>query len=252
MLGRARTPDVVAWHEVECGSYAADLPLWEELAAGGGGPILELGCGAGRVALHLGRLGYEVCGIDVDAALVETVTSRADAERLPVRARHDDATGFALDETFALALAPMQLVQIVGGAAKRRGLLASVAAHLRPGGVLAAPLVESHSLPEFEPDADRAGVPLPDVRELDGWIFSSLPLAVRDREGALAIQRLRQSVSPSGELAEEVDITELDPLSPAQLEVEAQAAGLRAAGRRQISETDAHVGSTVCLLEAAR
>jgi SAM-dependent methyltransferase len=244
------TEPAVAWHEVECGSYTADLALWEELAAAAGGTILELGCGAGRVAIHLGRRGYEVCGLDVDPVLVETLNSHAEAERLPVRGLHGDATGFALDEAFPLALAPMQLIQIVGGAAKRRRLLAAVAAHLRPGGVLAAPLVESRSLPEFEPDADHGGVPLPDVRELDGWIFSSLPLAVRDRDGALSIQRLRQSVSPSGELSEEVDITELDRLSPAQLERDALGAGLRPAGRREIPETDAHVGSTVCLLEA--
>ena len=50
------------WHEVECGSYAADLALWSELAAEVAGPVLELGCGTGRVALHLAAEGREVTG----------------------------------------------------------------------------------------------------------------------------------------------------------------------------------------------
>jgi tRNA G46 methylase TrmB len=45
------------WHDVECGSYQADLPLWEELAQRAQGAVLELGCGTGRVALHLARRG---------------------------------------------------------------------------------------------------------------------------------------------------------------------------------------------------
>jgi len=33
------------WHDIECGAYTADLPLWEELA--GGGRVLDVGAGTG-------------------------------------------------------------------------------------------------------------------------------------------------------------------------------------------------------------
>src|SRR5208283_2096223 len=50
----AGPPDAVVWHDLECGTYRADLPLWRELARDAGvGPILEIGAGSGRVSLDL-------------------------------------------------------------------------------------------------------------------------------------------------------------------------------------------------------
>ena len=43
----------VAWHEVENGSYDADLFLWRQLADTANGPVLDLGAGTGRVAADL-------------------------------------------------------------------------------------------------------------------------------------------------------------------------------------------------------
>jgi SAM-dependent methyltransferase len=245
------TDRAAVWHEVECGSYAADLPLWEELAGAAGGPILDLGCGTGRVGLHLARRGHQVLGLDTDAALVAELNSRAEDAGLPGRAIAADATRFSLDSWFPLALAPMQLVQLLPGKRERHAMLAGVAAHLLPSGILAAALVEREGLPESNTMAgDNGTAPLPDVRELDGWLFSSLPLAVRGDGERLVVERLRQAVSPDGELSEEVHITQLHPLSPPQLEAEAREAGLRPAGRRRVPPTDSHVGSTICLLEA--
>jgi 2-polyprenyl-3-methyl-5-hydroxy-6-metoxy-1,4-benzoquinol methylase len=67
----------VIWHDVECGGYGADLPLWRELAARCGGPVLEVGCGTGRVALDLARRGHSVTGVDTDPQLVTALRERA-------------------------------------------------------------------------------------------------------------------------------------------------------------------------------
>ena len=53
----------VVWHELECGSYRADLPLWRELAdqmasSEGSARVLDVGAGTGRVALELARAGH--------------------------------------------------------------------------------------------------------------------------------------------------------------------------------------------------
>ena len=67
----------VAWHDVECASYSADLPLWGELAEEHGGPVLDLGCGTGRVALDLARRGHDLTALDSDAELVRELAARA-------------------------------------------------------------------------------------------------------------------------------------------------------------------------------
>ena len=60
----------VIWHDLECGYYELDLPLWRELADGARGPVLDIGAGTGRVALDLARRGHEVVALDRDAELL--------------------------------------------------------------------------------------------------------------------------------------------------------------------------------------
>jgi SAM-dependent methyltransferase len=231
------------WQDVECGAYEADLPLWEQLAEQAGGPVLELGCGTGRVALHLARRGHSVTAIDNDPVQVDELSSRAAGENLPVRAETVDATAFSLDLRFALALAPMQLIQLLPDSGSRRRCLGAVAAHLAPGGLLALAIVD-HAEPGAPPSP-----PLPDVREHDGWVYSSLPLGVRQAGDSLLVGRLRQTVAPDGRLQESESAVRLQILSAAALEDEGRAEGLQPAGQRQVEAGTAHVGSTVVLLE---
>lgn len=229
------------WHDAECGAYTADLALWEELASAAGGPILDLGCGTGRVALHLARRGQEVVGLDVDPELIEALSARA--RGLPLQPVLGDARGFELDTDIALALAPMQLVQLLASSAERRECLGCIAAHLLPGGRIALAIVERLPLESEGPP------PLPDVREVDGWVYSSLPLDAVDIGEEIVIRRLRQTVSPTGELSEEGNEIRIRTLSADELEVEAVSSGFVPLPRREIAATDLHVASTVVVLE---
>lgn len=244
------------WHDVECGSYAADLPLWEELAERCGDPILELGCGTGRVALHLARRGHRVYGLDRDPELLGALAERA-ADSLhtgvgrksdapnggAMKPLHSDAREFQVPEPVALALAPTHLLQLIPTATGRSECLRSVAAALRPGGLFAAVIIEGM------PEADDAPPPLPDVREVDGWVYSSLAVEAAVGPGEIIVRRLRHAVSPEGELSEEPNEVRIATFSASSLEADAETVGLLPAGRREIPETDLHVGSTVVLFE---
>jgi SAM-dependent methyltransferase len=236
----------VLWHDVECGSYSADLPLWHELAAAAGGPILDLGCGTGRVALDLAERGLEVTGVDSDPALTAELARRARERGVSVAVVTADVREIGLGRSFALAIAPMQLVQLLGGAAGRAAMLRAVQRHLICDGRFAAALAHPAAILVGE----DAAPPLPDVLERDGWVLSSQPLDVRLDEGGVAVDRLRQLVSPAGELSDELHTVHLNAVTPVELEDEARAAGLAPVGRRSIAETADHVGSTVVILES--
>jgi len=228
----------VNWHDTECGAYEADLTLWEELAEGG---VLDLGCGTGRVSHHLARRGHAVIGLDAEPAFVDAFNERA--EQLPALAFAGDAQGFSLDSVFDAVLAPMQLIQLLADADQRAGCLRCVAAHLKPGGRAAFAIVERVPAPVAGPP------PLPDTREVDGWVYSSLPIEAGVDADGLRARRLRQTVSPAGELEEELDEILLAMLDAPTLEREAAAAGLAPAGRRAVPPTADHVGSSVVLFE---
>ncbi|HEY1285536.1 MAG TPA: class I SAM-dependent methyltransferase [Solirubrobacterales bacterium] len=232
--------EAVIWHDVECGAYTADLDTWSQLADLAAGTVLDLGCGTGRVALRLAGGGHRVVGLDSDPILVETLAERA--AHLPVEAEVGDARDFRLGGRFSLTIAPMQLVQLFEGRDERISCMRCVAEHLLPGGIAAFAIVE-RMVP-----AHGAPLPLPDARECDGWLHSSLPIGIDVTPASARIRRLRQAVSPDGEISEEVDEVRLTALNAATLEAEALEAGLRPRGRRRIAATQAHVGSTVVML----
>lgn len=235
--------DDVIWHDVECGSYAADLPLWRELTAEHGGPVLDVGAGTGRVTLDLARRGVEVHALDVDAQLLDALVERGAG--LPVHAHVGDARDFDLGRTFPLVIAPMQTVQLLGGAEGRAGFLASAQRHLDPGGLLVCAIAH-----DVDPYSEEVHVPVPDLREVGGVVYASRPIAIRDEGGTFVLERLRERVATDGTHEVTEDRIRLDRLTAADLEAEAERAGFTVLGRRAVAETDDHVGSEVAVLRA--
>jgi SAM-dependent methyltransferase len=235
----------VVWHDLECGRYQEDLPLWRELAARYGSPVLDIGAGTGRVALDLARAGHPVTALDTDAELLGALKRRVGD--LDVTVVQHDARRFALGRRFPLCIVPMQTVQLLGGATGRREFLACAHRHLEPEGCLAVALAEE--LDVFDVEAGAAA-PLPDVCEEDGTVFSSQPTAVREDASGFVLERHRQTVTPDGKLSSEEDRIHLDRLGPEELEGEAETVGLHPAGRERVAQTSDYVGSVVVMLRA--
>ena len=126
----------------------------------------------------------------------------------------------------------------------RAAVLSAARAHLRPRGLLAAALLADESAIEGE----GAGL-LPDVRERDQWVFASLPLEVLVDDDGIDVRRLRQIVSPEGELSERTASIHLDRLTPKAFEQEAAAGGFALRERIEVPPTTDHVGTTICVLE---
>jgi len=231
----------IVWHDVECSRYDADLPLWRELAAAAGGPVLDVGAGTGRVTIDLARRGHEVVALDIDPQLLAELERRASG--LNVETVVADARSFSLPgRTFALIIAPMQTVQLLGSAG-RASFLHAARAHLAPGGRVACAL--ANVFDTF--DREHVLLPAPDVLVVDDVRYSSQPVALRDEGTRVAVERIRQTLAADGSRTASDNVIHLDRVETAAIEAEALAAGLDPLRPRWIAETEEHVGSIVVM-----
>ncbi|HEY7060246.1 MAG TPA: class I SAM-dependent methyltransferase [Chloroflexota bacterium] len=132
-------------YDVMSAAYDEDLAWYEELAVAQGGRVLELGCGSGRVLLPLARAGCAVVGLDVSPPMLALARAHLAAAEPAVAARvrlvESPMAGFALDETFDLAIIAARSFSYLLTRADQQSALRTIAAHLRPGGVLAFDLL---------------------------------------------------------------------------------------------------------------
>jgi SAM-dependent methyltransferase len=225
---------VVVWHDLECGAYSADLPIWHELAAGG--TVLDVGAGTGRVALRLARSGCTVTALDRDPILLSVLSDRAVEAGVEVRTVVADAADFDAGEAFDLVAVPMQTIQLLP---ERAGFFACARRAVKPGGLVALAITA-----ELEP-FEGTQLPEPDVAESGGKRFVSQPTAVRLVEGGTQIERLRHVIPPG---TTEHNLILLAAVTAEQIAAEGEAAGLTCEEVLTIPPTFDHVGSEVVVL----
>jgi SAM-dependent methyltransferase len=143
---------------VIAGSYVeGDIDFYRRLAGETGGPILDVGCGTGRVATALVADGHEVVGIDVSVPMLRLAEQRRAALSAEVAAHlsfhHADMTTLDLGRDFALVVAPSRVFQFLLTTDAQRQGLAALRSHLRPDARLVLdlfdPLLE-HVVPSAE------------------------------------------------------------------------------------------------------
>ena len=118
-----------------------DILFYVKLAQEAGGPVLELACGSGRVALAVARAGFEVTGVDLSECMLavgrEKMLREPPETRARVRLLHGDMTNFSLAERFQLMLIPFNSLQCLPSVEQQRKALACAVRHLGQGGRLA-------------------------------------------------------------------------------------------------------------------
>lgn len=240
ILADGNSPEAAIWQLVESCGYTADLQAWTELTEGSG-PVLDLGCGIGRVARHLARKGRDVVGLDIDRELIEDLNRlSADEPLVGMVGSATDLTGIELGRRrFETIIAPQQLLHIVGGEVSRQRLIEGVSDRLAPGGLAA------FAISEWIADESRTVDVLPDVREIDDWVYASRPVAVEDDGDSLTVFRLRQIVAPDGSLTESEDRITLDRMDRESLADELAEAGLVAVRAIEIPQTDRHIATVI-------
>ena len=152
-----------------------DLPFYLDCAKRFGDPILELGCGTGRILLPLAKAGHRICGLDISPHMLEKCREKLRHFSAHARERaqlvEGDMTRFKLRETFPLVILPFRPFQHLQTVEEHLACLRTVHQHLEPGGHLIFDLFQTDPSrmhdPRYLNESDIPGeVKLPDGRRV--------------------------------------------------------------------------------------
>jgi ubiquinone/menaquinone biosynthesis C-methylase UbiE len=121
-----------------------DVPFWERVASRAEGPVLELGCGTGRVSIPLAQAGVEIVGVDRSAPMLERARKRikVGGPNGPPRYVRADIRALPFgDGSFPAVIAPYGILQSLIRPSDLTATLASVARVVAPGGTFGIDLV---------------------------------------------------------------------------------------------------------------
>lgn len=128
-----------------------DVAFYRSAARKFGDPVLELGCGTGRITLAIAEAGYRVVGLDISEKMLERAVEKRAALRREARERvhlvQGDMTRFELREKFRSILIPFRPFQHLLEVEEQMRCLECVKKHLAPSGRLI--------LDFFQTDPDR-------------------------------------------------------------------------------------------------
>ncbi len=156
-----------------CG-FDDDLALYRNLARRCDGPVLDVGCGSGRVTLALAQIGVDVVGIDCSAGMLDIAQERLAGADLPGRVQlwHRDICAWTQPAHFALAVFSLNGFLHLLTTERQLAALENIWRSLLPGGILIVDVPNPHAV--FSPAQDgqlvlRSSFFSPQGREI--WCF---------------------------------------------------------------------------------
>ncbi|SRR5712692_1407372 len=150
------SPDLSLYPEnfdevTEYQGLAFDVPRYKELATAVGGPILELCCGTGRVAIPLAMEGFDVCAVDISRGMLDqfgrNLQKQVEATRSRITLVQQDITSLVLERRdFQLAIIAFNSLLCITDFEAQCRAFQAVATHLAPTGMLVIDLVNPLNL----------------------------------------------------------------------------------------------------------
>jgi SAM-dependent methyltransferase len=120
-------------YDLENNTFEPDGPFLLEIAGRTGDPVLELGCGTGRLTIPMAQAGVEITGLDVVPEMLELAKQKAVG--LSIQWVLADARAFRLDRTYRLIFESGSVFQHMLTNADQEAFLARVREHLDDEGL---------------------------------------------------------------------------------------------------------------------
>src|SRR5688572_24350799 len=161
MKGHEGWDDYAAYYDWENAQTVGrrDIRFWERMAAAVDGPVLELGCGTGRVAIPVAKAGATVVGIDRSASMLARGRMKVKRARVASRVKliRGDIRHLPFpDKSFELVMAPYGILQSLLDEKLLAATLQDVNRVLTRGGLFGLELVAD--LPAWEEYSRKASL----------------------------------------------------------------------------------------------
>lgn len=128
--------DIVHLYDLEHADFTDDVDLLLELADIGEGPILELGCGTGRILLPLAKAGHQVAGIDSSGPMLAIARERL-ADHNVTLIKGDMAELERIGGApYGMIIASLNSIMHLENPDQQRAMIRSAWGALKPGGRL--------------------------------------------------------------------------------------------------------------------
>ena len=121
-------------YDLQDEGYEDDYALTVQWARELGGPLLDLACGTGRMALRMAALGYQVTGVDITPEMIERARQKAAQQGASIEWVVADARNFHLQKQFPFIYMLENVFQFFLTRQDQEAMLACVREHLRPDG----------------------------------------------------------------------------------------------------------------------
>jgi SAM-dependent methyltransferase len=130
-----------AFYDAIHDGFRDDIGLWLAFAGRTDRPVLEVGCGTGRIAVELAAHGHAVTGVDPSRAMLARARARAEGRGLDVRFIEGRVLELTLEAGhYGLIVVPLDVFLSCADGEEQRGTLAALADALTFDGTLALDL----------------------------------------------------------------------------------------------------------------
>ena len=141
-----------------------DIPFWQKVAREAKGPVLETGCGTGRVLLRLLESGFDADGLDLSEPMIERFRAKAKGKGWEARAVVADMRDFSLPRRYARLICAFNSFAHCETTDDQIRALCCCRKHLEPGGSLVIHMsypgpkywAEPDGVPTFEVEVEDA------------------------------------------------------------------------------------------------
>lgn len=134
------------YYDLDQGDYTEDIPLYLDLAQRCGSPIIEFGCGTGRVLVPLAEAGYSVTGVELAPAMLDIAREKVTAGGVEERVTliEGDILSIDIPQRFRLGICALNTLMHFPSPNDQLAFLQVARKHIGSGGLLAVSLLNPH------------------------------------------------------------------------------------------------------------